>query len=78
MTYLTIQNYEGILYGSSHMSKNTSQFLDNDPIKAKIKITMALSFGVGMLLFMSSIFHIGSATKYLSDSVVNAFTVGKL
>jgi MFS superfamily sulfate permease-like transporter len=76
MTYLSIQKYDGILYGSDKNSQNASQFLDDDPIKAKVKFTMALSFGVGVLLFLSSLFHVGSFTKYLSDPVVNAFTVG--
>ncbi len=77
MTYLSIQKYDGVLYGSdSQHSQNASQFLDDDPVKAKVKFTMALSFGVGTLLFLSSLLHVGSFTKYLSDPVVNAFTVG--
>jgi MFS superfamily sulfate permease-like transporter len=83
MTYLSLQNYEGILYGSSDLNSTAttnaeaaSQYLDADPAQAKVKLTMALSFGVGFLLFLSSIFHVGALTKYLSDPVVNAFTIG--
>ena len=83
MTYLSLQNYEGILYGSSDLNSTstnaaaaTSQYLDEDPVQAKVKLAMALSFGVGFLLFLSSIFHAGALTKYLSDPVVNAFTIG--
>jgi MFS superfamily sulfate permease-like transporter len=82
MTYLSLQNYESILYGSSDLNSTstnaaaTSQYLDEDPVQAKVKLAMALSFGVGFLLFLSSIFHAGALTKYLSDPVVNAFTIG--
>ena len=81
MTFLSLQNYEGILYRSSSTNlnsttENAAQFLDEDPVKAKVKLTMALSLGVGILLFLSSILHVGALTKYLSDPVVNAFTIG--
>ena len=74
MTYLAVQNYDGILFGDPE-SENSSTFLDSDILTAKVKLTMALSLGVGILLVLFSIFHIGACTKYLSDPIINAFAV---
>ena len=75
MTYLAVQNYDNILFGDPE-SENSAQFLDSNIEMAKVKLTTGLSLGVGLVLISFSIFHVGALTKYLSDSIINAFTVG--
>ena len=76
MTISTVKKYEGILYGPAQADPNAVHYLDNDIVQAKIKITTALTFGVGIIHLLLSILHAGVVTKYLSDSIVNGFTCG--
>jgi len=69
----TLTKYDGILYGTN---SNVTTYLDNNPMMAKIKLTSALTFGIGILHCLFSILHLGVVTKYLSDTIVNGFTCG--
>ena len=74
MTISAVKKYEGKLYGTD--ISNSTLYIDNDPIQAKIKITTALTFGIGIIHSLFGVLHVGAVTKYLSDSIVNGFTCG--
>lgn len=73
MTISALKKYDGILYGTDPY---VITYLDKDPTMAKIKFTSSLTFGVGILHCLFSIFQVGVVTKYLSDTIVNGFTCG--
>ena len=77
MTLASVKKYNGILYGPmSNATNDSSNYIDVDPEKAKVKITMALAFCAGVFHILFSLLHVGAVTKYLSDSIVNGFTCG--
>ena len=79
MTLASVKKYDGLLYApsiSSNRTVDSSNFLDDDPERAKVKISMALTLCVGIIHVLLSIFHVGVVTKYLSDAIVNGFTCG--
>jgi MFS superfamily sulfate permease-like transporter len=55
---------------------NKAMFLSNDPIEGRVMLAMSLGLLVGMIQILFSLLHIGVFTKYLSDSIVNGFTIG--
>ncbi len=76
MTASSVKKYDGILYSSKNETSNSTDYIDSDYKMAKVKISMALALGVGIVHVAFSILHIGVVTKYLSDSIVNGFTSG--
>jgi len=89
MILQSTNKYEGILFpmGSdkedpinmtvlnSNITINPN-FLDNDPIKARVLISMVLSMSSGLILVLMSMLHFGFVTKYLSDAIVGGLSVG--
>lgn len=53
-----------------------SEFISNDPVEARVLISMVLSFSSGILLVMMGMLHLGFMSKYLSDAVVGGLSVG--
>lgn len=75
LTFSAINKYDGDLFGPlSSPPKPT--YIDIDPVKAKVKITMVLCFGAGILHVIFGILHVGVVTKFLSDNIVFGFTCG--
>lgn len=80
MINAAIQRLEGKYYPSPSMIADNStmnpNFLSNDPVQAKILIGTALAFFAGIIQILFAILHVGIVTKYLSDTIVSAFTIG--
>ena len=77
MSIAAVNKYDGILYGTMKNETNqTTNYLDEDPASAKLKITTVLCLAVGLFHIIFSILHLGVITKYLSDSIVNGFICG--
>lgn len=55
---------------------STSQNRTNSIDEEKVLIAMGLSFFTGLIQVLFAILHLGFITKYLSDGIVNGFTVG--
>ncbi len=55
---------------------NKALYLSNDPIEGRVMLAMSLGLLTGLIQILFSILHIGVFTKYLSDSIVNGFTIG--
>jgi MFS superfamily sulfate permease-like transporter len=55
---------------------SAKNYISNDPIEAKIQISMVLAFMTGIIQVIFAVLHFGVVTKYLSDSIVNGFTTG--
>jgi MFS superfamily sulfate permease-like transporter len=52
------------------------EYLSNDPVKARVMIAMSMALLTGLLHILFAILHVGVVTKYLSDTIVNGFTIG--
>jgi len=80
MINAAIQRLEGKYYPSPGMIASNStmnpNFLSNDPAQAKVLIGTALAFFAGIIQILFAVFHVGIVTKYLSDTIVSAFTIG--
>jgi MFS superfamily sulfate permease-like transporter len=82
MTATVITRFKDDLYPSESLSSNitsnttTSDYLFNNPDDAKVYIAMSLSFFSGIIQILFGVFHLGFITKYLSDAIVNGFTMG--
>ncbi len=73
--------YEGLLYPSRKSNSTgdhieTLNFISNDPVEAKVMISMVLSMSSGIIMLLMAVLHFGFVTKYLSDSIVGGLSVG--
>lgn len=83
MIITSTNKYEGVLFpmGSDNdtvvIDNSTNPgFVSNDPMEARVLISMVLSLSSGLILFLMSILHFGFVTKYLSDAIVGGLSVG--
>ncbi len=60
----------------AYSQPNKALYLSNDPIEGRVLLAMSLGLLTGLIQILFSILHIGVFTKYLSDSIVNGFTIG--
>ncbi len=57
---------------------NKALYLSMDPIEGRILLAMSLCLVTGTLQVIFAVLHVGVFTKYLSDSIVSGFTIGKI
>ena len=51
-------------------------YLSDDPKHGKLLVAMSLGLLTGLIHIVLAFLHVGVVTKYLSDSIVNGFTIG--
>jgi MFS superfamily sulfate permease-like transporter len=76
-----IRQYDGILYGKMPGVNETSNvtnpdFLSDNPNEAKIMIAMTLALLAGGIQVLLGLLNAGFISKYLSDNLVEALTIG--
>lgn len=53
-----------------------AHYISHDPVQGRVLTTMAMAILVGIIHIGFAILHVGVVTKYLSDAIVNGFTIG--
>jgi MFS superfamily sulfate permease-like transporter len=62
--------------GGGSVISDHANFISENPVEARVMIAGSMALLVGLLHCLFAILHVGVVTKYLSDSIVNGFTIG--
>jgi len=87
MILTSTNKYEGKLFPMSSDNLNSTvdmamlnqtnpEFISNDPVEARVLISMVMSLSSGIFLLLLSVLHFGFVTKFLSDAIVGGLSVG--